>query len=91
MAGINTEPIAAVVAVEEPDIVEKNIEVSTTTPPRPPRIQPRIALARFTRRLAMPPDCIRLPARMKKGMAIRLKESSDSKTLCATVTNGMPW
>src|SRR5690606_19291317 len=77
ISGISTEPIAAVVAEEEPETVANNMEVSTATAPRPPRIHPTRALARRTSRRAIPPDCISVPARMKNGTAIRLKESSD--------------
>ncbi|MOA24824.1 hypothetical protein D3C78_1455200 [compost metagenome] len=42
-------------------------------------------LAQLIRRMAMPPLFIRLPARMKKGMASRAKESRPTKTRWAEV------
>ena len=47
--------------------------VTTVTCPRPPRICPTRHWAKWTRRLVMPPVFIRLPARMKKGIARRVK------------------
>ena len=78
MAGISVEPTAAVVAEDDPEIVAKNIEANTDAEPRPPLNHPTSALASPIRRREIPPVCIRLPARMKNGTAIRENESSAS-------------
>lgn len=87
ISGISTEPIAAVVAEEEPDTVANSNEVSTATAPRPPRIQPTKAFASCTSLVATPPEDMRCPARMKNGTAIRLNESRDWNAICATISS----
>jgi hypothetical protein len=62
ISGISIDPTAAAVAAEEPEIVAKSIEVSTTAAARPPRTQLSSAFATSTSRSAMPPCCISLPA-----------------------------
>src|SRR6476660_335879 len=62
-------PIAKVVATDEPDTAAKIMQVSTQVMGRPPCTPPTMLLANSTRRREMPPVSIRLPARMKKGMA----------------------
>jgi hypothetical protein len=44
-------------------MVANSIEVSTTAAARPPGSTPTMAMAKPTRRLAMPPTCISRPAR----------------------------
>ena len=68
-AGIRMAPMAKVVATEEPDTAAKIMQVSTQVMGRPPCTPPTMLLANSTRRREMPPVSIRLPARMKKGMA----------------------
>src|SRR5690606_22256505 len=85
ISGINTDPIAAVVADDDPDTVANNKDVKTATAPNPPLIQPTKALANWTNLRATPPDCMRWPARIKKGTAIKLNESSDWKAICTTI------
>jgi hypothetical protein len=62
-------PMAKVVATLEPDTAAKIMQVSTQVAARPPCTPPTSDLANSTRRAEMPPVSIRLPARMKKGMA----------------------
>src|SRR6478735_11817089 len=61
--------MAKVVATDEPDTAAKIMQVSTQVMGRPPWMPPTMLLANSTRRREMPPVSIRLPARMKKGMA----------------------
>src|SRR5215216_7248832 len=61
--------MAKVVATEDPDTAAKIMQVSTQVMGRPPCTPPTRLLAKSTRRREMPPVSIRLPARMKKGMA----------------------
>ncbi|MDT4834258.1 hypothetical protein FQZ97_678920 [compost metagenome] len=61
--------MANVVATEEPETAAKIMQVSTQVMGRPPCTPPTSDLAKFTRRREMPPVSMRLPARMKKGMA----------------------
>src|SRR5512133_3033182 len=62
-------PIAKVVATDEPDTAAKIMQVSTQVIGRPPWMPPTMLLANSTRRREMPPVSIRLPARMKNGIA----------------------
>src|SRR3989344_7290208 len=68
-AGIRMAPMANVVATDEPDTAAKIMQVSTQVMGRPPCTPPTMLLANSTRRRDMPPVSIRLPARMKNGMA----------------------
>ena len=61
--------MAKVVATDEPDTAAKIMQVSTQVMGRPPCTPPTMLLAKSTSRREMPPVSIRLPARMKKGMA----------------------
>src|SRR5437764_13752521 len=62
-------PIANVVATDEPETAAKIMQVSTQVMGSPACTLPRMLLANSTSRREMPPVSIRLPARMKKGMA----------------------
>src|SRR5699024_1770293 len=79
IAGIINPPIAATVAGPEPAIAAKNIHATIVTSDRPPVIQPTIVVARSKSRLEIPPFPIRIPARMKNGIANSGKESRDVK------------
>ncbi|MNT20345.1 hypothetical protein D3C72_1556510 [compost metagenome] len=68
-AGIRIAPMANVVATDEPETAAKIMQVSTQVMGRPPCTPPTMLLANSTSRREMPPVSIRLPARMKKGMA----------------------
>jgi len=61
--------MANVVATELPETAAKIMQVSTQVMGRPPCTPPTSDLAKSTSRREMPPVSIRLPARMKKGMA----------------------
>src|SRR5574343_135249 len=65
------EPMAKVVATLEPETAAKIMQVSTQVMGRPPCTPPTRLLAKLTRRREMPPVSMRLPARMKNGMAAR--------------------
>ena len=88
MAGIMIDPIAAVSAVEEPDIPENNIVESTTTIPIPPLMCPTRLLANLVKRTEIPPVSINSPARMKRGAANKGNESNPVKIRCGTITMG---
>src|SRR5512133_3052985 len=64
-------PMAKVVATDEPDTAAKIMQVSTQVMGSPPWMPPTMLLANSTRPREMPPVSIRLPARMKNGMAAR--------------------
>src|SRR4030095_3461589 len=64
-------PIANVVATLDPDTAAKIMHVSTHVAASPPWMPPTIDFANSTSRRELPPDAIRLPARMKKGIAAR--------------------
>ena len=64
-------PMANVVATEEPETAAKIMQVSTQVMGRPPWMPPTMLLANSTNRREMPPVSIRLPARMKNGIAAR--------------------
>src|SRR5215207_8475554 len=68
-AGIRIAPMAKVVATDEPETAAKIMQVSTHVMGRPPWTPPTMLLANSTSRREMPPVSIRLPARMKKGIA----------------------
>ena len=61
--------MAKVVATLDPETAAKIMQVSTQVIGRPPCTPPTRLLANSTRRRLMPPVSIRLPARMKNGMA----------------------
>jgi len=79
MAGIATDPIAAVLALGDPEIPDINIVEEITTKPNPPYILPTKTIARSTIRLANPPCDINCPASTNKGIAISGNESSPDK------------
>ena len=67
------------VAGAEPDRAAKNMEARTVTWPRPP-LKPRTRLLeRLMSFSERPPNFMRLPASIKKGMAMRGKESRPRK------------
>jgi hypothetical protein len=73
------EPMADTVAGPDPEIAAKNIHARVVTIASPPVRKPTRLLAKFNRRLETPPYLIRFPARIKKGMAIKGKESRAAK------------
>src|SRR4051794_30413914 len=66
---MSTEPIANVVATLEPETAAKIMQVSTQVAANPPCTPPTTDFANSTSRREIPPVSIRLPARMKKGIA----------------------
>ena len=65
ISGSMMAPMAAVVAMPEPDSAAKNAQEITATIARPPRTQPTRLEAKSTIRLEIPPASIRAPARIK--------------------------
>ena len=82
-------PMAKVVATLEPETAAKIMQVMTQVMASPPCSPPTMDLAKLTRRLEMPPTSIRLPARMKKGMAPRANLSMAEKISLGTISIGM--
>src|SRR3546814_19354679 len=84
--------MAKVVATEEPETAAKIMQVSTQVAESPPCTPPTNDLANSTSRCEMPPASIRLPARMKKGMAasgnllMELKISFTATSIFASAT-----
>ena len=72
--GMVMPPIADAVATPDPEMAPKRADVSTVITPRLPLMKPMKALARFISLLVILRD-IRLPARMKNGIARRDVES----------------
>jgi hypothetical protein len=70
IAGMRIEPSAETSATAEPEISAKKSEVPMETIARPPRMNPRSALARAIRRCEMPDAFMMAPARMKSGIAM---------------------
>ena len=81
-------PIADTSAMVEPEMPEKMYSATTTAIARPPRIQPISACARCTRRTAMPPVSISMPAKTNSGIASRTKESTDWWICCMMTMSG---
>ncbi|GAB1485805.1 hypothetical protein MASR2M79_08520 [Aminivibrio sp.] len=77
--------MAAQVAAADPERAPKKADATTITCANPPRIQPTRQLAKRTILRDIPPISINLPASIKNGMAIKVKESTDTYILCARV------
>ena len=82
------DPMAAVVAAEEPEIAAKNMPATATACARPPVKEPTIACATLTRREVTPPADMKAPASIKKGTAMKEKESMPEKRLLVISTCG---
>ena len=65
----------------------KSMLATTFVCARAPGIRPLSTLAQLTRRSAIPPLFIILPARIKKGMAISENELEPANKRCADVAN----
>ena len=74
--------MADAAATEEPDSAPKSMLPTILAWAREPGIQPTNSFAKFTRRLAIPPLFMMLPARMKRGMASREKLSTPLFIFC---------
>ena len=72
---------SAEAAEAETEMAPKRAFAPTFVTKRAPGSFPKMASTKSTRRLAMPPWFIRLPARMKKGMAVRLNLLMPTKVL----------
>ena len=79
------EPMAEAAAVPEPEMEPKSIFATVFVWARDPGTPPVSSLARLIRRIAIPPLFIRLPARMKNGIASREKTEIPPKIRCAPV------
>src|SRR5574343_167615 len=88
IAGSRIEPIATTVAGDEPDTAANSAQASTPARPRPPYQWPTIDVAKLIIRLATPPWVRKLPARMKKGMAMISNFSIPVKSFRATDSSG---
>ena len=89
MALIIVVPSAAVVAAEEPEIAAKKQPDTETVWARPPRKEPTSACEKLTRRCVTPPADMNEPASMKKGTAMKEKESMPEYMICETMTSGL--
>ena len=67
-------PMAATVALAEPEMAPKNMQARTVTQPRPPVTLPIRELAMLISRLESPPVSIRLPQMIKNGSESSVKE-----------------
>ncbi len=67
-------PMAATVALAEPEMAPKNMQARTVTQPRPPVTLPIRELAILISRLESPPVSIRLPQMIKNGSESSVKE-----------------
>jgi hypothetical protein len=85
MAGIIIEPTAAVLALELPVMLAKNIDAVTETAGKPPRTRP----TSFTALSEIPQAFINSPARIKRGTAIKVHESTAAKALWGTTSSGI--
>ena len=68
------EPIAEAVAMPDPQRAPKNMQEMIVTQPMAPSTKSMRAEAKFTILLAIPPVDIMVPASMKNGMHITVKE-----------------
>ena len=84
-SGISVAPTAAVVAAPEPEIAAKNMPARTDTMERPPFNIPSKDSANSTSTLETFPFARRSPAKMKKGTAIREKESVLANIRCTRI------
>src|SRR5664280_1134469 len=84
LISITPRPIASASAA--PETPANIMEARTLTCARPPRTWPTSVRAKPTIRSVMPPEFIRFPARMKKGMARSGKEDTAEYIRCAIAT-----
>ena len=68
------DPMAATVAGPEPVKAAKIAQLNTVTTPNPPGSQPSRLFAQSVKRLEIPPKSIRLPTRINRGTASKVKE-----------------
>ena len=83
-------PTAAASATAEPEMPPNSVEAAILTWPSPPRTCPISEPAKAMIRAAMPPRIIRSPAKMKNGMARRLKADTPELSCWNTTMAGRP-
>ena len=81
MPAMTIEPTATTVAGDEPETAANSMQASTEAIARPPRRWPMQALAKRIIRLATPPVVMKVPPRMKNGIASSVNCSEVSKSL----------
>ena len=81
-------PMALMVAAPEPETAAKIILAPTVVIAVPPRSHERMAEAKLTILLDMPPLPMIAPARMNRGMAMYEKEFMPSKNCFTTMNMG---
>ncbi len=69
MPAMTIEPTATTVAGDEPETAANSMQASTEAIARPPCRWPMQALAKRIIRLATPPVVMKVPPRMKNGIA----------------------
>ena len=79
------EARAEVSAFAEPETPAITTPVTMVAWPRPPLKWPTRLFAQLTRMSVMPDFSIRVPASMKKGTAMREKESIPVKSFCGMI------
>ena len=77
MAGIVIMPMAAQVAMPEPEMAPKKVQATTVAMARPPVRRPSIMSARPMSCPESPPFPMKIPASTKKNTASMGKESSE--------------
>ena len=82
------EPMATTVAGEEPETAAKRAQARTPDRARPPCQCPTMEVAKLIIRWATPPWVRKLPAKMKKGMAMISNFSMPEKSFRATDSSG---
>ena len=87
MAGMVRPPMAEAVATPEPEMAPNSAEATTVTRARLPLIRPINALATSMSLPVILRD-MRLPARMKKGMASREEEFMPANSFCGSTSIG---
>ena len=90
IAGMSTLPKATTVAGPDPEIAPQNMVTVIDMTARPPGIDPTSNLARLTMRCDIPPSSINIPARMKKGIHIRVYFDRPVCMISAIMFKGIP-
>ena len=90
MAGITSEPMAAVSAMALPETPPNMVQLITVTTPKPPGSHPKSTRANSTMRLPTPPCASNSPAKMNIGTASRMKGSTPPMKLRKMVCSGWP-
>jgi hypothetical protein len=90
MAGMTSEPMAAVSAMADPDTPPNSVQLTTVTTPSPPGSQPKSTRANSTMRWPTPPWASSSPAKMNSGTASRMKGSTPPMKDRKMVSIGWP-